>query len=122
MKWKLRGNLAAVLFLLCTTTVFAEYRAYELEVFDRIVNTSRKVITSFSPSDFIQVNGGPQRIGIIIRASWICYGDTSLYKKVCPMPKAVNPRFQEGDRVQIVLKKHLTDQWLGVIENSFFRH
>ena len=114
-------NFTLVFLLLSSSTVFAEYRAYELEVFDRIVNTSRKVITSFSPSDFIQVNGGPQRIGIIIRASWICYGDTSLHKKVCPMPKAINPRFQEGERVQIVLKKHLTDQWLGVIENSFFR-
>ena len=114
-------NFSLVLLLLSSSTGFAEYRAYELEVFDRIVNTSRKVITSFSPSDFIQVNGGPQRIGIIIRASWICYGDTSLNKKVCPMPKAINPRFQEGERVQIVLKKHLTDQWLGVIENSFFR-
>ena len=116
-----RFNFTLVLLLLSSSTGFAEYRAYELEVFDRIVNTSRKVITSFSPSDFIQVNGGPQRIGIIIRASWICYGDTSLNKKVCPMPKAINPRFQEGERVQIVLKKHLTDQWLGVIENSFFR-
>ncbi len=114
-------NFTLVLLLLSSSTGFAEYRAYELEVFDRIVNTSRKVITSFSPSDFIQVNGGPQRIGIIIRASWICYGDTSLHKKVCPMPKAINPRFQEGERVQIDLKKHLTDQWLGVIENSFFR-
>ena len=116
-----RFNFTLVFLLLSSSAAFAEYRAYELEVFDRIVNTSRKVITSFSPSDFIQVNGGPQRIGIIIRASWICYGDTSLYKKVCPMPKAINPRFQEGDRVQIVLKKHLTDQWLGIIENSFFR-
>ena len=116
-----RFNFTLVFLLLSSSAAFAEYRAYELEVFDRIVNTSRKVITSFSPSDFIQVNGGPQRIGIIIRASWICYGDTSLHKKVCPMPKAINPRFQEGDRVQIVLKKHLTDQWLGVIENSFFR-
>ena len=116
-----RFNFTLVLLLLSSSVGFAEYRAYELEVFDRIVNTYRKVITSFSPSDFIQVNGGPQRIGIIIRASWICYGDTSLHKKVCPMPKAINPRFQEGERVQIVLKKHLTDQWLGVIENSFFR-
>jgi hypothetical protein len=114
-------NFTLVFLLLSSSAAFAEYRAYELEVFDRIVNTSRKVITSFSPSDFIQVNGGPQRIGIIIRASWICYGDTSLYKKVCPLPKAINPRFQEGDRVQIVLKKHLTNQWLGIIENSFFR-
>ena len=116
-----RFNFTLVFLLLSSSAAFAEYRAYELEVFDRIVNTSRKVITSFSPSDFIQVNGGSQRIGIIIRASWICYGDTSIYKKVCPMPKAINPRFQDGDRVQIVLKKHLTDQWLGVIENSFFR-
>jgi len=121
MNWKLRTYLSVIFFLLSASTLFAEYRAYELEVFDRIVNSSRKVITSFSPTDFIQVNGGPQRIGIIIRASWICYGDTSLYKKVCPTPKAINPRFQQGDRVQIVLKKHLTDQWLGIIENSFFR-
>lgn len=121
MNWIVRFNFTLVFLLLSSSAAFAEYRAYELEVFDRIVNTSRKVITSFSPSDFIQVNGGSQRIGIIIRASWICYGDTSLYKKVCPMPKAINPRFQDGDRVQIVLKKHLTDQWLGVIENSFFR-
>ena len=121
MKSKFNLCLFQILFLLSVNSVFAEYRAYELEVFDVIANTSRRVITSFSPSDFIQVNGGPQRTGVIIRASWICYGDTSLYKKVCPQPKAVNPRFQPGERVQIVLKKHLTDQWIGVVENSFFR-
>ena len=113
--------LVPLIFFFIPFSAFSEYRAYELEVFDHITKTSRKIITSFSPSDFIQVNGGPQRIGIIIRASWICYGDTSLNKKVCPSPKAINPRFQEGDRVQIVLKKHLTDKWFGVIENSFFR-
>ena len=118
---KIYNSIAFATFLLTSFSAFGEYRAYELEVFDHITNTSRKLITSFSPSDFIQVNGGPQRIGVIIRASWICYGDTSLNKKVCPTPKAINPRFQEGDRVQIVLKKHLKDQWLGVIENRFFR-
>ena len=121
MKSKLSLCLIKMFLLVCAPSAFAEYRAYELEVFDRIANTSRRVITSFSPSDFIQVNGGPQRTGVIIRASWICYGDTSLYKKVCPQPKTINPSFQPGDRVQIVLKKHLTDQWIGVIENSFFR-
>jgi len=50
-----RFNFTLVLLLLSSSAAFAEYRAYELEVFDRIVNTSRKVITSFSPSDFIQV-------------------------------------------------------------------
>ena len=121
MKVKLSLCLVQIFFLITLNSALAEYRAYELEVFDKIANSSRTVITSFSPSDFIQVNGGPQRTGVIIRASWICYGDTSLYKKVCPQPKAINPRFQPGDRVQVVLKKHLTDQWNGVIENSFFR-
>lgn len=121
MRKLIRSFITSVISMIISCSVSAEYRAYELEVFDHITNTSRKLITSFSPSDFIQVNGGPQRIGIIIRASWICYGDTSLNKKICPIPKAINPRFQEGERVQIVLKKHLTDKWLGVIENSFFR-
>ena len=117
MNWIVRFNFTLVFLLLSSSVGFAEYRAYELEVFDRIVNTSRKVITSFSPSDFIQVNGGPQRIGIIIRASWICYGDTSLHKKVCPMQKAINPRFQEGERVQIVLKKHLRKRMTKIQRN-----
>ena len=94
-----------LLSLLCFGTAHAEYRAYELEIFDRINDRSRVVITSFSPSDFILVNGGPQRIGVIIRASWICYGDTSNGEPVCPMPKPINPRFQEGERVQINLPK-----------------
>ena len=105
MKSKFSLCFIKLFFLVSMNSAYAEYRAYELEVFDRIANSSRLVITSFSPSDFVQVNGGPQRTGVIIRASWICYGDTSLYKKVCPQPKAVNPRFQPGDRVQIVLKK-----------------
>lgn len=99
----------------------AEYRAYELEIFDRLTKKSTIVVTSFSPSDYVLSNGGPQRIGVIIRASWMCYGDTSGYKKVCPQPKAVRPRFKVGDRVQIILKHHITDQWIGVVENSFYR-
>ena len=83
---KIYNSIAFATFLLTSFSAFGEYRAYELEVFDHITNTSRKLITSFSPSDFIQVNGGPQRIGVIIRASWICYGDTSSHKKLCPMP------------------------------------
>ncbi len=121
MKRKLNLFLTQVLSLISASSAFAEYRAYELEVFDSVANSSRRVITSFSPSDFVQVNGGPQRTGVIIRASWLCYGDTSLYKKVCPQPKAINPRSNPGDRVQIVLRKHLTDAWIGVVENSFFR-
>jgi hypothetical protein len=115
------GIVVLGVLLLSATLAQAEYRAYELEVFDRVSNISQKLITAFSPSDYIAAYGGPERLGVTIRASWICYGDTASYKPVCPMPKAINPQFQEGDRIQIMLPKHLTDQWIGVVENSFFR-
>ena len=99
----------------------AEYRAYELEVFDRVQKKSEIVITSFSPNDYILSQGGPQRTGVIVRASWICYGDTSDYKGVCPQPPLVNPKFQKGERVLVQLKHHVTDQWVGTIENAFFQ-
>ena len=118
---KLVFRIAFGTLLLSGIPAQAEYRAYELEGFDRVTNISQKVITAFSPSDYIAAYGGPERLGVTIRASWICYGDTASYKPVCPMPKAINPQFQEGDRIQIMLPKHLTDQWVGVIENSFFR-
>lgn len=101
--------------------LMAEYRAYELEVYDKTTNKTVKIITSFSPSDYILTNGGPDRISILIRASWICYGNTSKHKEVCPTPKAINPRYRKGDKVQVMLDKHITYEWIGVVENSFFR-
>lgn len=115
--------LTSVLFflLLGFAEVYAEYRAYELEVFDRVEERREIVITSFSPSDYILIHGGPQRVGVIIRASWMCWGDTSQYKKTCPPPPAITPRFQIGDKVQVILDKHVTSRWIGTIENSFYR-
>jgi len=109
----------SILFLF-SSNVYAEYRAYELEIFDHFTKKREVVITSFPPSDYIVVHGGPQRTGVIIRASWICYGITAK-TKVCPMPQTINPKYQKGDRVQIALPKHMSDQWVGVVENSFFR-
>ncbi len=120
MKW-IQTLLFSIPTLMIGHSAWAEYRAYELEVFDRTTQMSEKIITSFSPADYVLTHGGPDRIGIIIRASWICYGDTSRRKKVCPVPKPINPRYKDGDRVQVMLDKHLTHQWVGVVENSFFR-
>ncbi len=117
----MKGVGVAGVLLLLAATAQAEYRAFELEVFDRTTNRSSIVTTTFAPDDYVATHGGPDRTGVIIRASWICYGDTSNGQKVCPIPQAVNPAFQPGDRVQVMLPQHLTDQWVGTIENSFFR-
>lgn len=102
-------------------TAWAEYRAYELEVFDRLQNKSEIITTTFSPLDYIATHGGSQRVGVIIRASWICYGDTSNFKQSCPQPQAITPQFQVGDQVEVILKHHVTDGWVGKVENSFYR-
>ena len=91
------------------------------KISDKLEQKSQIIVTSFSPLDYILSNGGPQRIGVIVRASWICWGDTSQFKKVCKQPPPVNPIFEVGQKVQIVLNKHVTHRWKGVIENSFYR-
>ena len=118
MNWKFRFIL--FINILLWDFAQAEYRAYELEIFDRITSKSKTIITSFSPSDYILTHGGPQRIGVIIRASWICYGDTANGKPVVQYPTHQST-FEPGDRVQIALSKHVTHDWIGVIENIFFR-
>lgn len=110
-----------VMFLGLTTDVLAEYRAYELEVFDHIEQTRQIITTTFSPSDYILSRGGPQRISVVLRASWMCWGDTSQYRRICPSPPPISPRFQIGESVQIVLEKHISHKWIGVVENSFYR-
>lgn len=118
--WK-NASLFIIFFLLSITKIHAEYRAYELEVYDRIARKREIIRTSFSPSDYLLLNGGAQRIGVIIRASWMCWGDTSHFKNICSPPPPISPRFEVGDKVQVVLKKHVSDQWIGTIENVFYR-
>ena len=121
MKHFLKYGCLLVLIICPISYALAEYRAYELEVFDRVTRKREIVITTFSPSDYILVNGGPERVNVIIRASWMCWGNTSNYKKVCPSPPPISPRFKVGDHVIVVLRKHITDQWEGRVENVFYR-
>lgn len=86
---KIIVKIVSNVFLICIivpSIVHAEYRAYELEVFDFLSKKSEILTTSFAPSDYIITHGGPQKIGIVIRASWICLGNTSYYHPICPLP------------------------------------
>ncbi|MBF0278031.1 MAG: hypothetical protein HQM13_09580 [SAR324 cluster bacterium] len=114
-------GLIMLVSLLAGAQAHGEYRAYELEVYDRIEKKTEILKTTFSPSDYLLLHGGSQRISIVTRASWICWGDTSQFKEICPPPDPISPRFSVGDQVQVVLKRHVTDQWVGVIENVFYR-
>ena len=102
----------------------AEYRAYELEVVDTLdcrLNKrekcrSARVTTAMSPDLYVQSNGGEDRISTVVLATWMCYGDTSQYRDICPRPGPRSPKFNAGDEVRVMLKKHITEGWLGKVE------
>jgi len=107
----------------------AEYRAYELEVVDRYDCAINKretckrfqVRTSMSPDVYARTHGGEARIGVVLLATWMCRGDTSRYRPVCPRPQPVEPRFNVGDTVRIQLDKHITDGWEGKVELVYYQ-
>ena len=107
----------------------AEYRAYELEItdiLDCVINQREKckqlrVRTAMSPDLYVRMNGGEQRLGVVLLATWVCWGDTSGFAQVCPRPAARKPKFAVGDEVQVRLKKHVTEGWKGKIEVAYFQ-
>lgn len=122
---------AAVLFaaVLAAAPARAEYRAYELEVFDlydcrineREECRSARLTTALDPQQYLLTHGGPFHIGVMMLATWMCYGDTSFYKPVCPRPPPREPEFAEGDAVEIALEKHITEGWRGRVEVGYYQ-
>ena len=61
------------------------------------------------------------RIGVVLLATWMCYGDTSNYSPVCPRPAPRAAKFGTGDEVKIRLSKHITDGWEGSVEVAYYQ-
>ena len=113
--------LILALLVFYTSAVFGESRVFLLEVYDQIDKKQWEVVTGFSPDEYILTHGGGNRISVLVKATWHCYGDTSGYQTPCAMPTPQKPLFKKGDRVQVVLDKHVTDAWEGVIELALYR-
>lgn len=116
-----RFGLTILCLVVFNGIAWAEYRAYLIEVYDHIEKKKWDAITGFSPDQYILTHGGAQRLSFFIKATWHCYGNTAGYKPACPMPAPKKPKFQKGETVQVVLDKHVTDGWKGVVELSLYR-
>ncbi|MCZ6473723.1 MAG: hypothetical protein O7E56_08430 [SAR324 cluster bacterium] len=125
------GMVIAMAVLLAggAATVHAEYRAYELEVTDildcRINKLEKckrhKMLTAMGPDLYVRTHGGQERIGVILLATWMCRGDTSRFRSVCPRPAARKPKYTVGDRVRVRLEKHITEGWEGRVEVAYYQ-
>lgn len=74
----------AILFL--TQTASAEYRAFEL-VLTGGDGTERVQLSSLTPAQYALYYPLPTGTKIRYRATWMCRGNTSFQKPVCPNPK-----------------------------------
>ena len=118
--WK---GLIVFCWILLSTAIpaQAEYRAYLIEVYDHILQKKWDAATGFDPQQYILTHGGGNRLSSLLKATWVCYGDTNQFKPACPMPDPKEPKFKPGDQVEVTLKKHLTHGWKGTIEISLWR-
>jgi len=114
-------GLSLVLVLGLAPAAQAEYRAYLLEVYDHILQKKWDAATGFDPSHYIAVHGGGNRLSVLLKATWHCYGDTSQYTPTCPMPETHQGLFKVGDQVEVTLDKHMTQGWKGVVELALWR-
>ncbi|MCP4298364.1 MAG: hypothetical protein GY786_22485 [Proteobacteria bacterium] len=103
------------------TSLLAESRAYLLDVFDHVTKDQWEIKTNFAPDTYINTHGGRYRLSVMIKATWMCYGDNSHFNPPCEMPKPKKPRFKVGDSVKVTLDKHLTRGWTGKVVISLYR-
>ena len=113
--------LFAIFLLAAPAVSLGEFRAYLMEVHDHIEKKKWETVTGFSPDDYISTHGGRNRLSVLVKATWHCYGDTSGFRSPCAMPEPIDPLFQKGDRVLVDLEKHITDGWMGTVELSLYR-
>lgn len=113
--------LFSAIFLMSIEPVFAEYRAYLIEVYDHISEKRWEATTGFSPDKYVLSHGGGNRLSVFTKATWVCYGDTSTFSSICAMPKPIKAQFKVGDRVKITLEKHITQGWQGVVELAYYQ-
>ncbi len=74
------------LILLISSTLFAEYRAYQYALKDENTGSASKIITStLNPRAYLSYNG-IEGLSVDLMRTWICPGYTGRKKQICKSP------------------------------------
>jgi hypothetical protein len=66
----------------------AEYRAFELVITDPAGGQERVEISTLDPAQYVMYHPIRPDERVTYRATWMCRGNTSHFKPICPNPKA----------------------------------
>ncbi len=74
-------------FLLLFNFAHAEYRAFELVITNPTTGQERVVKSNLNPGEYRRFHAIQPDEQITYRATWMCRGNTSFLKPICPNPK-----------------------------------
>ncbi len=65
----------------------AEYRAFEHEIVNIETNSKRSIASTLDPDQYPGYYPVEKNEVVVMKNTWICYGDTSKAEKICPNPR-----------------------------------
>jgi hypothetical protein len=80
--------MTALLIFLFAQSARAEYRAFELVITNSTTGQERVVVSTLDPRRWRRYYPVKYDDRVIYRATWMCRGNTSGHKPVCPKPEA----------------------------------
>lgn len=84
-------KLILLTIFLFSPTIYAEYRAYQYIVKNKIISSqdqpnSHMVISTLNPVSYIAYHGGRSLINVDLLRTWMCPGFTGNSREICKSP------------------------------------
>lgn len=84
-------RLFVFLCILFPTLVFAEYRVYKLKLTDTKTNTSREILSTLMPQQYVFYYPITPFQTLVILDHWMCWERGDGFKKLCTRPFSDEP-------------------------------
>ena len=79
--------MAFLMLLLTSKLAFAEYRAFELVIVNSTTGEDRVQLSNLDPLQYRRYYPVKPDESVTYRQTWMCRGNTSHFKRICPNPK-----------------------------------
>jgi len=98
---KVKIFLYIISLIFCFTGILnARYRAYKLEIKNSLNDESYEITTTLSPEAYLVYGGANKSFHeITVLSTWMCWGNTSYFKQICP-----DPREQEEESSEVIIE------------------
>lgn len=80
--------LLSLVLCIPSALAHAEYRAFELVITDPTTGQEQLITSTLDPWQYVIYHPTKPEAQVTYRATWMCKGNTSHFKPICPNPKA----------------------------------